>query len=185
MHKKTAKNAEEYKIQRYKDEVKEGAAMLERTFVMIKPDGVERGFAGKIISRFEDAGLKIVAMKMVWMTMDFAKKHYAEHIGKKMYRYLEEFITSGPVIAMVIEGVEAVEVVRKLVGSTIPKVASPGTIRGDFSHHSAEWADEKKRAIANLIHASGNKEDAKKEIGLWFDKKEMHSYKSVHEKHVF
>ncbi|HLD88655.1 MAG TPA: nucleoside-diphosphate kinase [Candidatus Nanoarchaeia archaeon] len=159
--------------------------MLERTFVMIKPDGVERGFAGKIISRFEDAGLKISAMKMVWITKDFSKKHYAEHIGKKMYQYLEEFITSGPVVAMVVEGVEAVEVVRKLVGSTIPKVAPPGTIRGDFSHHSAEWVDAKKRAIANLIHASGNKDDAKKEIELWFKKDEIHSYRTVHERHVF
>ncbi|MCD6590028.1 nucleoside-diphosphate kinase [Candidatus Woesearchaeota archaeon] len=159
--------------------------MIERTLVLIKPDGVRRGLIGKIIMRFEDAGLKIVGMKMVWIDKDFAKKHYSEHVGKDFYSMLEEFITSGPVVAMVIEGVEAVEVVRKIVGPTEPKTAPPGTIRGDFAHHSARHADKHKKAVQNLIHASGTREEAEKEIALWFNPEEIHSYKTVHELHTF
>lgn len=158
--------------------------MIERTLVLIKPDGVERGLIGRIISRFEDAGLKIVASKMVWVDKNFAKKHYQAHVGKKFYQPLEDFITSGPVFAMALEGISAVELVRKMVGSTEPKVSPPGTIRGDFSHHSYQYADKKGIAIKNLIHASGNLEDAAIEVPLWFSKSEQHSYKSVHDVHV-
>ena len=159
--------------------------MIEKTLIILKPDSIQRGLIGEMVRRFEQRGLKILGMKMRLVDKELAKKHYSEHLEKKFYASLEKFITSGPVVAMVVEGVEAVEVVRKLVGSTIPKVAPPGTIRGDFSHHSAEWVDAKKRAIANLIHASGNKDDAKKEIELWFKKDEIHSYRTVHERHVF
>ncbi|MBS3108182.1 nucleoside-diphosphate kinase [Candidatus Woesearchaeota archaeon] len=159
--------------------------MIERTLVLVKPDGVQRALVGRIIQRFEDAGLKIVGMKMKWVDADFAKKHYAGNVGKKFYQFLENFIISGPVIAMVLEGVSAVEVVRKLVGVTEPKGSAPGTIRGDFAHTSYDHADENKKSISNLIHASGNKEEAIAEVMLWFTEKEMHTYRTVHEVHVF
>lgn len=158
--------------------------MIERTFVALKPDAVQRGIAGIIISRFENAGLKIVGMKMKWVTPEFSKKHYKDHIGKPFYKSLEAFITEGPVIAMVIEGISAVETVRKIVGPTEPKSALPGTIRGDFSHHSYSYTDKKGISIKNLIHASGNTKDAEYEIGLWFKKEEIHDYKTTHEKHT-
>jgi len=158
--------------------------MIERTLVVIKPDGVERGLAGRVLSRFEDAGLKMVGMRLQWIDKNFSKKHYAEHVKKKFYRGLEDFIVSGPVIAIVLEGVHAIEIVRKMVGATNPKEAMPGTIRGDFATHSAAYADAKKKAVKNIIHASANKADAKKEISLWFDKKDLHTYTTVHERHV-
>lgn len=158
--------------------------MIERTLVLIKPDGVQRGLSGRIISRFEDVGLKIVGMKMHWVDKEFAKKHYCEHVEKAFYPGLETMITEGPVLAMVLEGLHAVELVRKMVGATEPKSAQPGTIRGDFAHHSYSYTDAMNKSIKNLIHASGNIEEAKKEIELWFDDKEFHSYKTVHELHV-
>ena len=158
--------------------------MIQRTLVLIKPDGVKRGLIGRIISRFEDAGLKIIGMKMVWINKDKAKQHYKAHIDKDFYNSLEEFITSGPVVAMVIEGVEAVEVVRKIVGSTEPKKALPGTIRGDFAHLSAQYANSVNKAVPNLIHASGTLEEAEEEIKLWFKEEEIHDYKTSYEEHV-
>jgi len=158
---------------------------MERTFVAIKPDGVQRGLIGRIIERFENAGLKIAGMKMIWVDKDMAKKHYKAHVDKTFYKGLEQFITEGPIVAMVIEGLHSVESVRKIVGPTEPKQAPPGTIRGDFAHHSYEWTDKKGIAIKNLIHASGNKEEAEQEIKLWFSVDEVHKYKTVHEKHVF
>jgi len=159
--------------------------MVTRTLILLKPDAVQRCLVGRVISRFEDAGLKIVGIKMVWIDNNFAKKHYAPHIDKPFYKELESFITEGPVIAMVIEGPNAVEAVRKLVGPTEPRKAPPGTIRGDFAPHSYEYADRKGIAIKNIIHASGTIEEAKKEIELWFSIKELHNYKTVHEKHTF
>lgn len=159
--------------------------MIEETLILIKPDGVQRGLIGKIITRFEDAGLKIAAMKMSWIDAEFAKKHYKELVNKAFYPGLESMITEGPVIAIVVQGLHAIETVRKMVGVTEPKSAAPGTIRGDFAHHSYEYTDKKGIAIKNLIHASGTKEEAKTEIDLWFSKKEIHDYKTVHEKHVF
>lgn len=158
--------------------------MIEQTFVALKPDAVQRGLIGEIIKRFENAGLKISAMKMVWVTPEFSKKHYKDHVEKKFYKGLEDFIVQGPVIGMVIEGVSSIETVRKIVGPTEPKSAMPGTIRGDFSHHSYSYADKKGIAIKNLIHASGNKQDAEYEINLWFTKDEIHDYKTVHEVHT-
>ncbi len=159
--------------------------MIEHTLVLIKPDGVQRALAGRIIQRFEDVGLKMVAMRMQWVDGDFARKHYAEHVEKPFFAGLEAMITEGPVIAMVLEGVHAVELVRKMVGGTEPKSSSPGTIRGDFAMHSYPYADAKGSAIKNLIHASGNVEEAKGEVALWFSEDEIHTYATVHEKHTF
>lgn len=158
--------------------------MIQKTLVLIKADGVQRGIVGEIISRFEKAGLKIAGMKLVWVNKDFARKHYAEHVDKPFYPGLESLITTGPVVAMVLEGVEAVEQVRKMVGPTEPKKAVPGTIRGDYAHVSYGHADKRGIAIKNIVHASDALETAKKEIELWFDEKDVHSYKTVHDIHV-
>ena len=159
--------------------------MKQRTLVPLKPDCVQRSFAGEIITRFEKAGLKIVGMKMVWADEDFAKQHYEEHVDKDFYPGLEDMITAGPVIAMVLEGVEAISTVRKMVGATEPKSAAPGTIRGDYAHVSYGYADEQQIGVKNLIHASATEEDAKKELDLWFDEDETHTYKSVHDVHLY
>lgn len=158
--------------------------LIERTLVLVKPDGVERQIAGKIITRIENAGLKIIGLKMTWMTKEFAKKHYKAHITKAFYKSLEDFMTAGPVFALCVEGISAVELVRKLVGATEPKSAAAGTIRGDYSHHSYAYADKKGIAIKNLIHASGDKNDADYEVPLWFSDEELFDYKTVHEKHT-
>ncbi len=155
--------------------------MIERTLVLIKPDGVSRALVGRIIQRFEDVGLKLIAMKMKWADRDFAKKHYKAHIGKPFYQPLEDFLTSGPVVAMVLEGPHAVEIIRKMVGGTEPRSSAPGTIRGDFALHSYQFADAKKISIMNLIHASGTSDEAKIEINVWFAPEELHSYKVTHE----
>ena len=158
--------------------------MIERTLVLVKPDGVQRGIIGEVITRFEKAGFKIVGMKMHWVTKEFAKKHYTAHVKKDFYPCLETMITAGPVVAIVLEGVEAVELIRKIVGPTEPKSAAPGTIRGDYAHISYAQADKKGVAVKNIIHASGTKDEAKEEIKLWFKKEELHTYKTVHEAHA-
>ncbi len=158
--------------------------MIEATLVLVKPDGVQRGLIGEIIRRLEQRGLKISGLKMVRIDKDFAKEHYAEHVSKDFYKGLEDFITSAPVVAIAVEGINAVENVRKIVGSTEPKSAPIGTIRGDFAHVSYEYADNKKISIRNLVHASGNKKDAEREIGLWFSIDELHSYEGANDKHV-
>ncbi len=158
--------------------------MIERTLVLLKPDAVQRGFMGEILTRFERAGLKIVGMKMVWVDKDFSKQHYEEHVEKGFYPGLESMITEGPVLALVLEGVEAIGTVRKMVGSTEPKAAAPGTIRGDYAHVSYGYADTKNIGVKNLIHASANAEDAQKEVALWFASQELHTYKTVHDVHI-
>lgn len=158
--------------------------MIQQTLVLLKPDAVKRGLIGEILSRFERAGLKIAAMKMVWIDKRLSRKHYAEHVNKAFYPGLEEYITSGPVVALVIEGVNAIEVVRKIVGNTEPSKSMPGTIRGDYAHLSTEWADKKRKAVQNLIHASDSINNAKKEISMWFKPEEIHNYKIVHEEFV-
>lgn len=158
--------------------------MVERTFVMLKHDAVARGIMGEVISRFERVGLAFVGMKMVWIDADFAKTHYEEHVGKPFYPGLEKMIVEGPLLAMVLEGVSAVEVVRKMVGATEPKAAAPGTIRGDYSHMDYAHADTIGGTLKNIIHASANTDDAKREIALWFNDKEMHSYRNVHTTHT-
>ncbi|AEE93638.1 MULTISPECIES: nucleoside-diphosphate kinase [Acidianus] len=132
-------------------------------FVMIKPDGVKRRLIGEIISRFEKRGLNIIAMKMVRISRETAEKLYEEHKGKSFFEDLISYITSGPVVCMVIEGDEAVSVIRKMIGATDPKEALPGTIRGDFALSKAE----------NVIHASDSPEKAKKEMSLFFEETEL------------
>lgn len=158
--------------------------MIERTLVLLKPDAVQRSITGEVISRFEKAGLKISGIKMVWVDKDFSKKHYSEHVEKSFYPGLEKMIVEGPVIAIVLEGIHVVEIVRKMVGPTEPKEALPGTIRGDYSHVSYSYADNKGIAIKNIIHASGNSKEAEKEVSLWFSAEELHNYKTVHEIHT-
>ena len=159
--------------------------MIEKSLIIIKPDGVERGLVGEIIKRFENAGLKVVGMKMAWIDKKFAEEHYKAHKSKSFFKELVEFITEGPVVAFVIEGVHAIANVRRLVGSTSPHEASPGTIRGDFAHMSMTYASKKGLGGKNVIHASGSKKESEEETKLWFKKEEIHSYTTVHEKHVF
>tara|TARA_Y100000294_G_C8343558_1_gene251719 strand:+ start:32 stop:526 length:495 start_codon:yes stop_codon:yes gene_type:complete len=158
---------------------------MERTLVLIKPDGIVRQVTGKIISRFEDAGLKTIGMKMVWVDENLAKKHYrkdiAEKYGDKIRNSLIEYVREGPIIAIVLEGVDAVKVTRKIVGSTYPNESQPGTIRGDFAHISKHFANSEEMNVRNLIHASGDKDDAKIEVPLWFNEKEIHTYQTVHD----
>lgn len=158
----------------------------ERSLVFVKPDGVERGIVGEIISRFERVGLVIVGMKMVWISKDHAKKHYAAHVDKPFYPPVENYVTSGPVVAFVLEGHNAVALVRKLVGSTEPNTSAPGTIRGDYAHMTYAFSDGEGShlGLRNVIHASGNLEEAKEEINLWFTPEELHSYELVHHKHM-
>lgn len=158
--------------------------MKERTLVLLKPDTVERNLIGEIISRFEKIGLKVVGMKMVYVDNKFAEKHYADlkdRHGIKIFENSVKYISNGPIIAICLEGIHSVEIVRKITGSTEPKAAQPGTIRGDFTHVSYDYADSKNSAVRNLVHASDSPENAKKEIDLWFKKEELHSYKTVHE----
>ncbi len=163
--------------------------MIERTFVMIKPDGVKRSLVGEVIRRFEKVGLKLIGMKMLWIDKDFASKHYTEDIavrrGQRVRDDMISYATEGPVVAMVWEGVQAIEVVRKIVGGTEPKAAAPGTIRGDYTHVSFAYADVKKIAAKNVIHASGDAKDAAYETRLWFSEEELFQYKNVHDEHLY
>src|SRR5271155_3188883 len=124
---------------------------MERTLVLLKPDAVDRGLIGEIITRFEKVGLKIAGLKMAWPEKDHAAKHYTEDLAKRRGQHVRdlmiEMLTSGPVVAICLEGVEAVEIVRKIVGPTEPKSAAPGTIRGDYSHVSFKHADSKQMGI--------------------------------------
>jgi nucleoside-diphosphate kinase len=149
---------------------------IERTLVVLKPDAVWRGLTGQIISRFENALLKVVAVKMVWMDAEMARQHYSdleERFGSEVYAAMATFMQSGPVIALVLEGIDAISCVRKLVGATYPDQAAPGTIRGDFAHVSKAYAVATSRPVANLVHASGNAEEADSEIDVWFTKAEL------------
>jgi nucleoside-diphosphate kinase len=139
---------------------------MERTLILLKPDCVQRRLAGRILSRFEDKGFNVVALKLMQITPDLAKKHYAEHVQKGWYPTLEQFITGGPVVAAVIEGLEAIRVVRDMLGATSGLKAAPGTIRGDFSSSRQ----------MNLVHASDGPEAATREIELYFKTSEIISY---------
>jgi len=185
----------------------------EQTLVLLKPDSIQRGFIGKIIKRFENSGLKIVGIKMLWASEDLAEQHYRYNdewakgvfeksktayekdgkafiyknqmdYGKTIQMWNMNFLREGPVIAMVLEGPHSVEIVRKMVGSTEPRQALPGTIRGDFAVlESYAVADANKRVIRNLIHSSDSLENAQKEISLWFDNSELHKYTKELDKH--
>ncbi len=158
--------------------------MKERTLVLLKPDAVQRCVMGEILSRFERAGFKVVGCKMVWIDKELSRKHYADHVDKPFYPGLEGMITQGPVLALVLEGVEACATVRKMVGATEPKTAQPGTIRGDFAHVSYAHADKHNLGIKNLIHASEDTAAAEREVRLWFEPDELHSYRTVHDVHT-
>ncbi|MGH8835115.1 MAG: nucleoside-diphosphate kinase [Actinomycetes bacterium] len=132
--------------------------MAERTLVFVKPDGVHRGLVGEVISRFERKGLQITELSVRTLDPEFADRHYAEHIGKTWYPQLREFITSGPIVAMIVEGEQVVEVVRAMVGATDARTAAPGTIRGDLANSNR----------LNLVHASDSPESAQREIDLFF-----------------
>lgn len=142
--------------------------MTERTLVIVKPDGVKRNLTDEVIKRYENVGLKIVEKKIVNADSELLKKHYSAHVNKPFYRGLEKFMMSGPVVVMIIEGKDAIVKVRQVTGATNPSKAEKGTIRGDFGEDSLEKADREGRAIENIVHASGTKEEAEKEIELWF-----------------
>ncbi len=148
---------------------------VERTFVMVKPDGVQRGLVGEVISRLERKGLKIVAMKMLRIPKEMAETHYAEHREKPFFGALVSYITSGPVVAMVVEGKSAVSVVRNLVGKTNPVEAAPGTIRGDLAMDIGR----------NVVHASDSPESAEREISIFFTEDEIVEYSKVDEDWVY
>lgn len=177
---------------------------IEKTFIAVKHDGVQRGLVGEVIRRFEQRGLKLVAIKMVRPDEKLAKKHYPltkewvrntaettrkswqakgitlketdDQICGRINVWLKDYLTEGPVVAMVWEGAHAIEVGRKIVGTASAKNSPPGTIRGDYSIDSYEIADVKKRPVRNIVHASGNKAEAENEVNLWFTKKEILDY---------
>lgn len=139
---------------------------MERSLILLKPDCVQRRLMGAVLTRFENKGLNVIAMKMLQVTPELSKQHYAEHVEKPFYPELEEFITGAPVVAMILEGEEAIGVVRKLLGATSGLAAEPGTIRGDFSCSKQ----------MNLVHASDSSESAAREIGLYFSDAEICAY---------
>ena len=183
---------------------------IERTLAIIKPDGVQRGLVGEILGRFERAGLKVAGMKMEWPSKKLVGQHYAddpnyyqsqwekvkkgaEERGEKFTETAQElgtrireanmrYLSTGPVVAMVLEGNAAVENVRSIIGGTNPISADIGTIRGDLTIDDFGAADGDNRAVRNLMHASGDVKEAKREIALWFDKKELHDYENVMDK---
>lgn len=189
-------------------------AKQEQTLVIVKPDGVQRGLVGEVIKRYEQCGLKLVALKMVIPTKEIALRHYsidpewAIKSGTKTFesykakglplpgkdpvefaegirRKLTDFMSSGPVIPMVWQGMGAVPIVRKITGSTEPLTSQPGTIRGDYTIDSYTAADTDSRAVRNIIHSSGSVDEANKEIDIWFDKKEILSYRLVSEEIIY
>ncbi|MGA1873064.1 MAG: nucleoside-diphosphate kinase [Thermoplasmatota archaeon] len=140
--------------------------MRERTFFMIKPDGVHRGLVGEIVRRLETKGYKISAMKMLRLSQEKAREHYGEHLGKPFFEDLVEFITSGPVVAMIVEGEDSIEGIRKMMGMTDPKSSDPGTIRGDFGINLSR----------NVVHGSDSPVSARREISIFFDEAEEMEY---------
>lgn len=184
---------------------------MEKTLVLIKPDGVQRGLIGEILGRFEGAGLKTIALKMVHASKEDVDKHYAlteewmkavydkakakyeangetfpfaDHIayGTEIKNGLVLFLKSAPIVALVLEGEMAVSLVRKLVGATEPASAAPGTIRGDLAHDTYALSNSQNRPIRNLVHASGSVEEADHEIGIWFTEDELHKYEHVNDR---
>jgi nucleoside-diphosphate kinase len=147
---------------------------MERTFAMVKPGAFQRGLVGTIISRFENRGLKLVGMKLLHITPELAAQHYGEHAGKPFYDSLVSYITSGPVVAMVLEGPQAISVVRNMMGKTDPLESAPGTIRGDFGLFLGK----------NIVHGSDSKASAKREIALFFKPEELVEYTRCDEKWI-
>lgn len=168
---------------------------ITKTLVLLKPDTVERGLIGKVISRFEDRGLRIAGLKLLIASPELAKSHYGDFVerytprlgAEKSQSIMDEmvsFLTSGPIIAMAVEGVDACPTVRKIVGSTYPNEAPAGTIRGDFAHMAQDYANKIGITVKNLVHASGSPEEAEIELALWFKPEEIYDYQTVHQKHT-
>ena len=178
--------------------------MLEKTVIIVKHDGIQRGLVGEVIKRFEQKGLRIAAIKMTHPDKEISQRQYRltedwikkigettrktlesrgikvketnEQIAKRVQRWLMDYLTEGPVAAMIFEGYHAIEIGRKIIGTAEARSAPPGTIRGDFSTDSYELGDSLGRPVRNIVHASGNKEEAENEIKIWFSKKEIHDY---------
>lgn len=148
---------------------------MERTLIIIKPDAVQRGLAGEITSRFERRGLRIAAMKMIWIDKPLAQKHYAVHQGKPFYEGLISYITSSPVVVMVLEGNGAIEIARRTMGTTAPADAAPGTIRADFGLEIGR----------NLVHGSDGPETAEHEVALFFSEEEILSWQRDVDRWIF
>jgi len=198
--------------------MQEYKGLQERTLVVIKPDGVKRALIGEILARFEKAGLKIVGLKMIEVSRDFARRHYPgteewitgmgkktlenyakygidpvkelgtddpRKIGDMIYDWNVDSFTSGPVVAVALEGNHSVDNVRMMIGSTLPVFALPGTIRGDYSSDSAALANKEKRAIKNVVHASGELDEAAREIDYWFGPEDMHPYRRADEEVMY
>jgi nucleoside-diphosphate kinase len=194
------------------------ADLVERTLVLVKPDGVKRGIVGRVLTRFEEAGLKIVGLKLVQVTREHAENHYPNttewikgmgektlqtyrdqgkdplveigtddpmEIGNMIKNWNVDYLTSGPLVALVLEGAHAISVVRKMCGFTLPAFAEPGTIRGDFSITSPIIANELKSAVRNIVHASSDQEEASYEINYWFSEEELSVYESAAERVMF
>ena len=190
----------------------------QRALLIIKPDGVQRGIIGKIITRFETVGLKIIGLKFEMATSEKVVAHYPEteawfkkvgertltnyqkkgldartvfktndavSIGKIVKGWLVTYFQESPVFMAVVEGYDCIEIVRKLSGNTIPVLAAPGTVRGDFSHDTIDLANEQNRPLRNIIHASDSPEDGEKEVNLWFKKEELFSYEPAGEKFMY
>lgn len=156
--------------------------MIQRTLVLLKPDALDRGIVGEILTRFERVGANIVGLKLLVSEKDTAMQHYTDDLaqrrGEKVRDMMVNMLISGPIVAIVVEGVEIIEIVRKMVGSTEPRAAAPGTIRGDYAHVSYGHADEKEIPVFNLIHASDSPENAEAEIAVWFRPEELYNRES-------
>ncbi len=162
---------------------------IERTLVLLKPDAIERGLIGEITQRFEKVGLKLVGMKMMQPTETHALNHYTEDLairrGEHVRKAMVDMLTSGPIVAMVLEGIESIELVRKMIGGTEPKAAAPGTIRGDYAHTSFKHVDaSESNKMYNLIHGSSSVDEAKVEVAVWFDEGELIQHDPVYTKHT-
>ncbi|MFH1225918.1 MAG: nucleoside-diphosphate kinase [bacterium] len=186
---------------------------MERSLVLIKPDGIQRNLIGEILSRFEKVGLKLTALKFLIPTKEQAHDHYVKNeaeitalgrrsidgkkkggqvvnddpteLGKQIVDRLVRFLSSGPIVAMVLEGNQAIAIVRKLVGSTEPLQSDVGTIRGDYTLDTYAIADTDNRSVRNLVHASASPEEAEQEIKVWFEEKEIYKYNSVRDKILY
>lgn len=154
-----------------------GENHLEKTLVLLKPDAVQRGLMGRIIQRFEDVGLRICAMKMMTPSEEQSLKHYTEDIAERRGQHVRDalvkMLANQPILAIAVEGIDAIALVRKIVGATQSSDAAPGTIRGDFSHQTFSFCDDVEVAMYNLIHASADKDDAAYELPVWFEESEL------------
>ena len=152
--------------------------MYQRSLVILKPDAVQRRLTGEIIQRFEHAGLKIHAIRFDNVAREKSRQHYAEHLEKDFYPSLEDYITSGPILIMILGGLDAIPKIRRMIGDTVPGNALPGTIRGDFAHQSKapQESTASQQPLRNLIHASATTSDAETEIKVWFEPDEIIDY---------